>query len=105
MFRQSVANWPPMKDVKEGIISPIGFGKIKVHSKSGRIGRVVGEIKSPRIMLRLRFANGVEESFSWGELHPPTKEQAHAFERAEAKPLKKRSNPFAIRRASALAEY
>ena len=93
-----------MRDVKEGIISPIGFGKINVHSKSGRIGRVVGDIKSPRIMLRLRFANGVEESFSWGELHPPTKEQANAFERAEAKPIKKRANPFASRGEPALVE-
>ncbi len=89
-----MAHWSLMRDVKGGLVHPVGFGKIKVHTKSGKIGRVVGEINSPRILLKLRFANSVEESFSWGELHPPTKAQADAFERAEAKSLKNRVNPF-----------
>lgn len=93
-----------MRDVKGGTVHPVGFGKIKVHTKSGRIGRVVGESKSPRIMLTLRLANGVEESFSWGELQPPTKDQIQAFERVEAKPLKNRVNPFARRPALALMD-
>jgi len=48
---------------------------------------VVGAINSPRIMLRLRFASGVEESFSWGALQPPTKDQALKFERTEVSPI------------------
>lgn len=103
-IQQFMAEWPAMRDVKGGTIHPVGFGKIKVHSKTGRIGRVVGDIKSPRIMLKLRFANGLEETFSWGEVQPPTKEQIRAFELAEAKPLKTLVIPFARHAGPALSK-
>ena len=93
-----------MKDVIGGMARPVDFGKIKVHTRSGRIGRVVGEINSPRIMLKLRFSSGVEEAFSWGALHPATREQALKFERSEANPILRRAGPGTRCRVFALAE-